>query len=136
MSSIKNRLKDYRELLQYIMQLEEDISTLMSKAENLRSFQNTELGVRIQKTGSQDPIGDIIAEYLDMAILLGEKLKIAIEERSVLEDLTKSLPPTSKRVIGLRYFHGHSWEQVADEMGYSVSRVWHMHGEILRDLEA
>jgi len=133
--TVKERLRSYRDLVLYIKQLEKDIDELYSKAETM-TLQADELGIRVQVDTQQDPIGEIVSAIADMALELGEKLRAAKEERKALDELLKKLPYKDQRLISLRYIQGHSWEQVAVDMQYSIHHVWYLHGDILRRLES
>ena len=132
--TIKERLRNYRYLVLYIKQLEDDINDLYVKAETM-TLQADKLGIKVQEDTQPDPIGEIVSEIADMAIELGEKLSKAKEERKAIDDLLEFLPAQDRLLISLRYIQGRSWEQVAVDMQYSIYWVWSRHGDILQKLE-
>lgn len=42
---------------------------------------------------------------------------------------------TEKRVLRLKYLEGYSWDQVADDMGYSVRQIHNIHKKALGNLK-
>ena len=132
--SIRESLRSYRDLVLYIQQLETDIETLYSKAENIRLRQNN-LGVKIQTSMGSDPVGDAASQLADTAVSLREKIQKAEEERRVIDVALQELPVRDRRLIELRYINGLSWEKVSMEMQYSLPHIFRLHGKILQHFE-
>lgn len=72
----------------------------------------------------------------DLAALDGDAGFVAIEQRSLVQDLLASLPERERRILELRFFQEMSQTEIATEMGISqmhVSRLLRRTVEQLRD---
>ena len=72
----------------------------------------------------------------DLAALDGDAGFVAIEQRSLVQDLLASLPERERRILELRFFQEMSQTEIAAEMGISqmhVSRLLRRTVEQLRD---
>ena len=72
----------------------------------------------------------------DLAALDGDAGFVAIEQRSLVQDLLGSLPERERRILELRFFQEMSQTEIATEMGISqmhVSRLLRRTVEQLRD---
>lgn len=65
-------------------------------------------------------------------------LQMRYRKRSLYLDIYKKIEKmedeTEKRVLRLKYLEGYSWEQVAEEIGYSVRQIHNIHKRALENL--
>jgi RNA polymerase sigma factor (sigma-70 family) len=132
--TVKQRLREYRDLCQYIQRLEEKVEYFRIQA-NFASPKPID-GVKVKTMPKQDPMGDLAAKYMDEMQLLVDKLEKRKEERRTVLSLIEPLTPREKNLIELYYEEGKDWHTVAGIMNYTVQRIYQLHGEILQKMEA
>lgn len=52
----------------------------------------------------------------------------------IYNKIEKMEDETEKRVLRLKYLEGYSWEQVAEEIGYSIRQIHNIHKRALENL--
>jgi RNA polymerase sigma factor (sigma-70 family) len=130
----KDRLKAYRDTCRRIKLLEEQIEQLYSSINKMRENFDNNLGVKVQMSGVHDPFGDVMAKLIDKGSALADELDKEKIEREEIQGLLTGLLPRERLLVVLRYFEGYTWQQVADELDVSYSRIVHFHGEVLQKL--
>jgi DNA-directed RNA polymerase specialized sigma24 family protein len=131
--TVKQRLREYRDLTAYIHQLTLDIDYLYAKA--IWAQPKPTDGVKVKTQPKHDPMADVAAHYLDEKALLEEKLAKHKLEHEVIVDAVDRLPARARRLIRLRYFDGMSWEGICVEMSYGWNAVHRIHRDALQALE-
>lgn len=53
----------------------------------------------------------------------------------IYKKIEKMEDETERRVLRLKYLEGYSWEQVAEEIGYSVRQIHNIHKKSLENLK-
>lgn len=126
----KSELKNYREIVCGAEKLAEEIERLRCKAES-RTWPD---GMP-HTNYSEDRLSGIVAKIVDLSKLLEGKQESLIYRRKQIEAVIDQLEPGEQTLIRLKYVHGLSWDQVANELNYSVRQVTRLHGAILGKLD-
>ena len=93
-------------------------------------------GDRVQGTKSSDKIGDGIAKLIDLQLELNADMVELIEKRREIGKTIDSLEDDRQvQLLYFRYFKYKSWEEIADEMGYTLRWSYLIHGDALREIE-
>lgn len=126
--------KDLRELFwmkKNIGRMEEELVELESKASKI----STEL-IKVQKGArpTNDKLGDIVSEIVDLKNEINEQLKKYYERVKYIERAIEALPPREALLIRLRYLEQMSWEEICVEMNYSWRQIHYIHSEALKML--
>ena len=94
-------------------------------------------GVRVQ-TSPQDHMFETVQAIQELSRFIERKLKdLAMDELEAMTMIYSLDNPEYRRVLLLYYMDGEekSWNEVAELMGYSESRVKHFHGWALAELD-
>jgi len=79
---------------------------------------------------------DAMIKYIDKATELKDLLQEYFEKRSEIFHDTMQLKNADHiTLLHMRYFEFKSWEDVADDMGYSIRWVYKTHGDALEELK-
>ena len=112
-------LKNVRRQKLRVVALEERIESLRSRAE----YNQRQLG----ECGRSDPTRDRLAEYAAELDELERELTgemIALEKQlSVVDAELAKLPENQEKVLRLRFIGGLSWNDTAEESGYSLRQA-------------
>lgn len=73
-----------------------------------------------------DPLLNRLKRRQSQALKEYQKIEITIERMSIEEE---------KEILRLRYLRGLKWEDIADHLGYSLRRVYQIHGMALLHLK-
>jgi len=125
----KSELKNYREIVRGAEKLAEEIERLRCKAEGRTRPDGMPHG-----NCSEDRLSGIVAQIVDLSKLLEGKQESLIFRRKQIEDAIDQLNPREQILIRLKYLHSLSWNQVAQELNYSVRQVTRLHGEIIKKM--
>ena len=82
-----------------------------------------------------DRLSGIVSKIADLEAVRGPKAVELMELRRGVKIAMSRLEPTERRLIRLRYFDGLPWEEVAEELGYSVSHTFRIHQKIFKILK-
>ncbi len=94
-------------------------------------------GIRVQ-TSPQDHMFETVQAIQELSQFIERKLKdLAMDELEAMTMIYSLDNPEYRRVLLLYYMDGEekSWNEVAELMGYSESRVKHFHGWALAELD-
>lgn len=109
------QMKQYRQLCREIADLEAEKEALAQG----RVPSSWPVGVYAKGSGTNDTTGETAAKLWELSCLLAEKLNRLIELRIQIEQDIDSYSPENRRILRLYYIDGLTWENVADEVGYS-----------------
>lgn len=131
---------DIKEYLGQIKRADTMIDSKIKELENLRSMRtrvtSTLSADVVSRTRSTDPLGDATARILDLEREINEQIDKFVDlKREVLALLEKVKHEKQYRVLHARYILYHTWEHIADEMGYSYYGVCKLHGRALQTVE-
>lgn len=127
----KRTLKQYCKLCDEIKELEAEKQSLVDG--HIGAVKITGL-----PSGSilSDPTGTVGVMVAKIAEDIAEQLNRCIALRQDIEAVIASLDnPTERLLMRKRYIEGKTWERVAVEMNYSIDRIWHIHGDVLKKIK-
>lgn len=129
----KEYLKQYENANKYVERIRSEYEEQMEQIDSIRSA--------LGKDGLPSS-GDIRKEVEEKAVRLAEKAQelkeaeiYAIEVRQQIFRTIMAVPDTKGSVLQERYINLHSWEEVADMVGYSVRQTHNIHKDALADIE-
>jgi hypothetical protein len=70
------------------------------------------------------------------AEIMNDETRLKIEKAKALDLIGRIDNPEYQTILIARYFKGESWETIAEEMYYSRSWVFRLHGYALRELDS
>ena len=125
-------LRSYRAAHEAVTKIDEKIKELRARHESVKEILYTDMPRGSMKDSD---LSDYIAELDE----LERKLSRAVweyrrEERQVVAIITAVEDPTQQQLLTLRYLLFHTWETVADELGYSYRQVFRIHREAITGL--
>ena len=82
----------------------------------------------------KDRVATLIAKIVDLDNILTYKLAKLIDCRILIEEAIDTLDSADRLLLRLRYIDGKRWDEIAGEIGYSVQRIWQIHGNALKKL--
>lgn len=86
--------------------------------------------------GQSDPVGGVVAQMVDLQGELGSTIQDLMETKQQAMRLIDRVPTAEHRVVlQQRYLCGKAWEDIADEMCYSVRWITTLHGRAIRGFE-
>ena len=131
---------DVKEYLREVRGLRRDIKTKQREREELWSLISSPGSmhpkeIQVQSSIPKDKQGDILATITDIDRIISDEISEYGTEINRAREIINSLSKPIHRTICTKYYIlGSTWEQVANEEGYSVSHVQKMHGWALHEL--
>lgn len=127
MNPVKQYLSRYRNLQIKCRTLESTIESLRERAESITINLDPN---KVQSSSKiHDPIAEAAASIADTERLLAEA---RAESELVMNRITKVIMSMDddrlQTLLVLRYINGESWEDIAEEMSYSVRQIYNLHG--------
>ncbi|MDO4542262.1 MAG: sigma factor-like helix-turn-helix DNA-binding protein [Bacillota bacterium] len=123
----KRELRQYRQMLRKIEQLkqeQEDLLQLVKPSDG-----------QPKGKGVGDPVGNSGAKLADLSAEIDRLIQRLTERRYHVEKTLSRLSEREYNLMHSYYILGHTWEQVAEEMGYNLRWVYRLHGKILQKLK-
>ena len=77
----------------------------------------------VQKT-AEDKMSSLISQYVDLGNEIIEIYQRKFAAENEFQSLASQLPPQWEELLLLRYLSGMSFEDIAEEMGYSREWCW------------
>lgn len=129
----KEFLRNLRKTELEIRALRMQIEKLRSEAEGVKAMTLSDMPKGGKSRGAEDAIADIV----DLQALCAGKLETLVQDRHDAMTVIMRIERTELRtVLTLYYCDGQSWDEVAEETGYSVRQVLRLHGEALIEFAA
>ena len=131
---------DVKEYLREVRGLRRDIKTKQREREELWNLISSPGSmhpkeIQVQSSIPKDKQGDILATITDIDRIISDEISEYGTEINRAREIINSLSKPIHRTICTKYYIlGSTWEQVANEEGYSVSHVQKMHGWALHEL--
>lgn len=125
----KEELNEYRENIKYIEEKINDTEEVKSKIEKVTtvlSFTKTQ-----SSRESQDRFADAISKLEELKLDCTEKLKELLLRKFIIDEKIEKINQPYRNVLFYRYTREKSWDEVAQELGYSRDYVCELHGEAL-----
>ena len=128
----KEIIRDTREYLNQIQRYDkiiqnkqEEIDYLHSLATSLGSFS---YGEKVQSSGSQDKMGDLVSKIVDLQVeLIDIRQKYLDKRTEVIRSIDAVTNPVLYDILFKKYVKGKSLDVIADNIGYSYQRTKELH---------
>lgn len=127
----------------YLQQIRLYDSRISIKLEELQRLK--EMVLRITPTlkddvvsgeGNQDKLSDAVAKIVDLEVEINRDVDRYVNaKQEISATLGKLTDPDQLRVLHMRYVQYKTWEQIANEMGFSYRWVCTIHGRALQEIE-
>ena len=89
---------------------------------------------RVQTSPDGDRMADIISGIVGAEEKLHDKIRDLMKQEDEARQLLIQLREEQERVIVLHYFNDLKWDDVAEQTGYSLSRVYEIKNDGLNEL--
>lgn len=129
--SIKEELQELRHQHYYISTRKKEIELLKQDLIFIRGIDYTKDKTRTVQTTQEDLICNILEFETDIMHKMKELLK---EQAKVKSKIFALKNKAQQIVLYKRYILCEDWESIADEMGYSLSHIYKLHGWALKEL--
>lgn len=136
-----------KHFLQQCRSEQRELRILMEKREQLRSSLLPAAvqpkDVNVQTSGSGDKMSEVMAEAIDFDKKIESKLQEMINRQARAMDIISKVQKSQHRQVLILYYLGQNprtlkertWQEVADEMQYSVDYIYDLHGQALVEAE-
>ncbi len=125
----KKELNEYRENIRYIEEKLNDTEEIRSKVEKVTTILSP------TKTNSSnespDKFADAISRLEDLKIDCSKKMEELLLKKFTIDDKIGKIEQPYKNILFYRYTRGKSWNDVANDLGYTRDYVCELHGEAL-----
>lgn len=129
----KEYLKQYLDIEKSIRQKQAEIRHYESVAV---SVAQTCSGVGGNPNGASDKVGQTVAIVLDLKNdIVAEVKRLADKQREIESNIEKINDSRLEIVLKYKYINGATFEQIADQMGYSRMHICRLHGKALKKLQ-
>lgn len=90
----------------------------------------------VSRTRNTDTMADTVAKIIEMQNQINNLIDSYVDRKEYFSKIIDSLTnPMQIRVLYGHYYFGKSFQQIADEVGYSRRNVCYIHGDALRAVE-
>ena len=128
----KEFLRSLRKMALEIDALQAEIVLMRQEAEGIKAMTLSDM----PKGGQMKDAADIIAEVAD---LQRSRYALTLERMEKREQamlaITKMEDGEQRAVLIMRYILGKSWDDIAEEMHYSMRGIFKLHGQALQEFE-
>lgn len=101
-----------------------ELEQLEAHATGLSSF----YGDRVQTSGSQDKIGDLVAKIVDLQSEIADDTNEYLEKKTqVIKTIDSVKNSVLYDILFKKYVEGKTLDIIADEIGYSYQRIKELH---------
>ena len=93
-------------------------------------------GEAVSRTRNADTMADTVAKIIEMQDEINRLIDSYADRKAYFSKIIDSLNnPMQIRVLYSHYYSGKSFQQIADELGYSRRNICYIHGDALRAME-
>lgn len=111
----------------------EELAHLNALATRVTAAMDSEV---VSRTRNTDTMADTIAKIITMQDEINRLIDSYVDRKAHFSRIIDSLnSPTQIRVLYGHYYFGKSFQQIADEIGYSRRNICYIHGDALRAVE-
>lgn len=128
----KEYMESIRNVRREIRLLEEQILRDTVYASNVKAIRYDV--DRVQTSPDGDRMADIISGIVGAEERLYNKIRYLMKQEDEARRLLIQLREEQERVLVLHYFNGLKWDDVAEQTGYSLSRVYEIKNDGLHEL--
>lgn len=117
-----------REWLERVRKLDELIDAKIAEREQLRAMATRVVaemdGMPHAKGGVSDPVGSNVVKIIALAEEADRLVDEYVEHKQQVIKALERLPEREFAVLHKYYIQYKTWEEIADEMGYSTMQIW------------
>lgn len=111
----------------------EELSRLQSMATKVTAVMDSEV---VSRTRNTDTMGDTVAKIIAMQDEINSLIDLYTDTKAHFSKIIDELQsPIQIKVLYGHYFHGKSFQKLADELGYSRRNICYIHGDALVAVE-
>lgn len=111
----------------------EELARLKSLATKVTSVMEGEV---VSRSRNMDTMGDTVTKIIEMQDEINRLIDLYIDKKAYFSGIIDSLQnPVQIRVLYGHYYHGKSFQKIADELGYSRRNICYIHGDALVAVE-
>lgn len=132
---------DVQEWLERVKKLDELINAKLAERQRLIEIA-TDIspkmpnGIPPSNTGTvSQKMQDAVVSLIDLEIEINDLIDQYVDYKNEVIRLLERLPHKEYGVLHRYYIRGMTWEQVAEDMNYSVMQVWRIKKKALKNLE-
>ena len=93
-------------------------------------------GAAVSRTRNTDTMADTVAKIIEMQNEINNLIDSYADRKTYFSKIIDSLNNAMQiRVLYGHYYVGKSFQQIADELGYSRRNICYIHGDALRAVE-
>ena len=119
-------LKQYRESVDRTKELTAHLDELKAEAVRLRDHE-----------GQKVELDAAVGKYVDACTDAAAYLEMLADKRKEIESTINQIKSEKLRtLLRYRYIHGKTWEQIAVDMNYTWRRVYQVHGDAIKVIDA
>lgn len=111
----------------------EELARLNALAARVTAAMDSEI---VSRTRNTDSLSDAIIKIIEMRDEINNLIDSYVDRKAhyskIIDGLTN---PMQIRVLYGHYYAGKSFQQIADELGYSRRNICYIHGDALRSME-
>ena len=129
----KEYLKQYPDIEKSIKQKQAEIRHYESVAV---SIAQTCSGIGSNPNGGSDKVGQAVALVVDLKNEIAAEVKRLVDkQREIESNIEKINDRRLEVVLKYKYINGATYEQIADQMGYSYKQIYRLHRYALKKLQ-
>lgn len=125
----KNELNEYRENIRYIEERLNDTEEIRSKVEKVTTILSP--AKTNSSSESPDKFADAISRLEDLKIDCSKKMEELLVKKFIIDDKIGKIEQPYKNILFYRYTRGKSWNDIANDLGYTREYICDLHGEAL-----
>lgn len=128
----KEYLNGYRNICLRICNLQEQLEEVQETASSVRSQQLSDM----PKAGKRHrDVSDLLVKIESLEDRIDEEIHQSIEKRIEIENVLLEVEDAREaKVLRLRYIKFMKWEEVQEEMCYSIKQIQRIHDKAIRHL--
>lgn len=125
----KQELNEYRENIKYIEEKLDDTEETKAKLEKVTVVWSQ--AKTNSSNVSSDKFADMISKLEGLKIDITEKMQELLFKKFAIDDKIETIEQPYRNILFYRYTRGKSWNDVANDLGYTVRNALILHGEAL-----
>ena len=111
----------------------EELARMKSLATKVTSVMEGEV---VSRTRNTDTMGDTVTKIIEMQEEINRMIDLYIDKKAYFSRIIDSLRnPMQIRVLYGYYFHGKSFQKIANELGYSRRNIGYIHEDAIAAVE-
>ena len=129
-----------KEYLQQGYRIDQRINSKIAQVTNLRELATKATATLSDMPGNASPnthrMEDIIVKMVDLENEINADIDSLVDLKAEMVSVIKNVRnPELQTLLELRYLCFRTWEQIADELGYSIESIYRLHREALKNIK-